>query len=141
MVRARRRVRELILRRSSWLFHRLRAAPRGLVATLAFCALAGPAFALDCPDPQSVASRGILQETPAEIEATGKVLASGDPEKRTTAVLAELRARYPKVDGAELVNYVITAYCPVINAFPTLSEAEKKARMDAFVKQLLDKVY
>jgi len=113
----------------------------GLIAALAACGAAAPASALECPDPEGVASRSVLQQTPAEIEATGKRLASGDPEKATPAVVADLRARYPKADAADLVNYVITAYCPVINAYPTLSEAEKKARMDAFVKQLLDNVY
>jgi hypothetical protein len=108
---------------------------------LAVCSAAAPAFALDCPNPHTVASRGVLQETPAEIEATGKRLAGGDPEKTTSAVLADLRARYPKADGAEFVNYIITAYCPVIDAQPSLSEAEKTARLDAFVKQLLAKVY
>jgi hypothetical protein len=130
------------LRRLSWFGRPFpSSARRRLIALIACCGLAAPAFALDCPDPQSVAGRGVLQESPAQIEATGKVLASGDPEKKMIGVLADLRARYPKVDSAELVNYVITAYCPVINRFPTLSEAEKKARMDAFVKQLLDKVY
>ncbi len=130
------------MRRSSWLGRLFpSSAQAGLIALLACCGLAAPTFALDCPDPQSVASRGVLPETPAEIEATGKILASGDPEKKMIGVLADLRARYPKVDNAELVNYVITAYCPVINGFPTLSEAEKKARMEVFVKQLLDRVY
>ena len=119
----------------------LGAGRSGGIALAASWALIGSAFALDCPDPQSIASRGVLQETPADIAATGKILSSGDPEKKTVGVIADLRARYPKADGAEIVNYVITAYCPVINALTTLSEAEKKARMDAFSTQLLDKVY
>ena len=112
-----------------------------LIAALAACGAAARASALECPDPESVASRSVLQQTPAEIEATGKRLATGDPETTTAAVVADFRARYPNADAADLVNYVITAYCPVIDAVPTLTEAEKKARMDAFVKQVLDSVY
>ena len=108
-MRARRSNREAILRRSSWLGPRVRSP---LITWFAGCALAAPAFALDCPDPQTIASRGVLQETPAEIEATGKILASGDPEKKMIGVLADLRARYPKVDDAELANYLITPIVP-----------------------------
>jgi hypothetical protein len=134
--------REEILRRASSLGGLCALFARGgLIALPASCAMSAPAFALECPDPHTIASQGVLQETPAQIEATGKKLASGDPDKTMTGVLADLRARYPKVDNAELVNYVITAYCPVINGTATLSEAEKKARLGAFVKQLLEKAY
>ena len=129
------------MRRSCLIVRGLGPARSGLIALVGCCGVAAPALALDCPDPQTVAQRGVLQETPAAIEATGRLLASGDPQQKVAGVLSDLRARYPKVDAAEFVNYIITAYCPVINGYPTLSEAEKRARMDAFVKQLLDKVY
>ena len=118
----------------------LRIARGGGIALMASCSLAAPALALDCPDPQNLASPGVLQETPAQIEATARILSAGDLEKKTWAVIADLRQRYPKAENAELANYLVTAYCPVINAAP-LSETEKKARMDEFVKQLMDKVY
>ena len=100
-------------------------------ALLAACASGTPAFALDCPDPHSVASRG---DSPGDAGARSRrpenVWRAAIRSKTTSAVLADLRARYPKADGAEFVNYIITAYRPVIDAQPSLSEAEKKARLE-----------
>ena len=83
----------------------------------------------------------MLKETQAQIEATGKMLSSGDVGQRTQAVIADLRKRYPEVESAELANYLITAYCPVVAGLAQLGEAEKKARMDQFVSQLMQKIY
>ncbi len=57
------------------------------------------------------------------------------------AIVADLRARYPHVENAELANYIITAYCPVIDRQSGLSEPQKKAKMDNFVVQPMQKIY
>jgi hypothetical protein len=84
---------------------------------------------------------GVLQEPPAQIEATGKMLSSGDVGQQTQAIIADLRKRYPQAENAELATYIITAYCPVVAGQPQLSEAERKARLDQFVSQLMQKIY
>jgi len=119
----------------------LRSARSALIGALACASLAVPASALECPGPQPLARPGVLQKTPAQIEKTGKMLSSGDVGQQTQAVIADLRKRYPEVESAELANYLITAYCPVVAGLPQLSEAEKKARMDQFVSQLMQKIY
>ena len=119
----------------------LRSAPSALIGALACASLAVPASALECPDPQPLARPGVLKETQAQIEATGKMLSSGDVGQRTQAVIADLRKRYPEAENAELANYIITAYCPVVAGLAQLGEAEKKARMDQFVSQLMQKIY
>ena len=55
----------------------LRLATLAAAAVLATSA-ALPAWALDCPKPQPTAKPGILKETPAQMTAVGKQLASGD---------------------------------------------------------------
>jgi len=112
-----------------------------LIALLAGSGLALPAFALECPTPQPLAKPGVLKETPAQIEATGKMLSTGDVGQQTQAVIADLRSRYPQVENAEIANYLITAYCPVIAQTTALSEAGKKAQLDGFVSQLMQKLY
>ncbi len=119
--------------------NRLRAL--ALIALPAGSVLALPASALECPAAQPVAKSGVLLETPAQIEATGKMLSSGNVGQQTQALIADLRKRYPQAENAELANYVITAYCPVIAQTAALGEAEKKARMDQFVSQLMQKIY
>ena len=111
------------------------------LAALLAASLAWPASALECPAPRPVAKPGVLQETAAQIEETGKMLSSGDLGQQTKAIVAVLRSRYPQAENAELVNYLITAYCPVVAGLPQISEAEKKARLDQFVGQLMQKIY
>src|SRR5271165_1212036 len=119
----------------------LRAARCALITLIAGASLVVPAFALECPTPQPLAKPGVLKETPAQIEATGKMLSTGDVGQQTQAVIADLRSRYPQVENAEIANYLITAYCPVIAQTTALSEAEKKAQLDGFVSQLMQKLY
>jgi hypothetical protein len=115
------------------------------VATLAAAVLLGsaalPAFALDCPKPQPTAKPGILKETPAQMTAVGKQLASGDTFNAIASTTADLRIRYPGVENAEVVNYLVTAYCPAVAADSKLSEAQKKAAVDAFAAQVMRQVY
>ncbi len=108
-----------------------------LIALLTSSGVAVPASGLECPVPQPLAQPGVLKETQTQIEETGKMLSSGDVDQQTQATIADLRNRYPNVENAELVNYIITAYCPGIARATALSEAKKKAKMDQFVRQLI----
>jgi hypothetical protein len=78
----------------------------------------------------------LLKETQAQIDATGKILTSGDLSSQRV-ILSDLRSRYPGVQNAELVNYMITAYCPVVAQLAGLSDAEKQAQVGRFVTQLM----
>jgi len=112
-----------------------------LIALSAFSNLPVPASALECPEPQKLMQSGVLKETQAQIDEASKMLSSGDLGTQVQAIVADLRNRYPQVENAELVNYVITAYCPVVDGLTGLSEPEKKAKMDNFVMQLMQKIY
>jgi hypothetical protein len=46
-----------------------------------------------------------------------------------------LCSRHPDASTGELVNYLVTPYCPVVNSLTGLSDGEKQARMDAFITQ------
>ena len=117
----------------SWVF--------ALIALVTSSSVVAPASALECLAPQPLAGHGVLKETPAQIEKAGEMLSSGDAGEQAETIIADLRNRYPKAENAEIVNYIITAYCPVIAQTATLSELEKKAKMDQFVHQLMQKIY
>ena len=112
-----------------------------LVVSVAMVAPTGPALALDCPAAQPLAKPGILKETPAQMAAVGKQLASGDMYNAIASATADLRVRYPGVESAEVVNYLVTAYCPAVNAKPKLSEAQKRTAVDSFASQVMRQVY
>ena len=118
----------------------LRLATLAAAAVLATSA-ALPAWALDCPKPQPTAKPGILKETPAQMTAVGKQLASGDTFNAIASATADLRVRYPGVESAEVVNYLVTAYCPAVAADSTRSDAQKKSAVDGFAAQVMRQVY
>jgi len=117
----------------------LRLAPLAAAALLATSAF--PVLALDCPKPQPTAKPGILKETPAQMTAVGKQLTSGDTFNAIASATADLRIRYPGVESAEVVNYLVTAYCPAVAANSKLSEAQKKSAVDGFAAQVMRQVY
>jgi len=111
------------------------------LALAACLAAAGPALAIECPTPQPLARPGVLRETPAQIATVGKQLASGDTYNRIAAITADLRTRYPNVERAELVNYLVTAYCPVVAARANLNDSQKRATVETFASEVMQQVY
>lgn len=119
-------------------FPRIRSlglAAAGLLA-LGFCSpLPASAQAFKCPEPQDQHGPGTLKETSAQIRRTASLLGSGDAGNRVPEIVAGLRQRHPGVQNAELVNYLVTAYCPVVDRMSGLGDAEKKSRLDRFASQ------
>jgi hypothetical protein len=114
------------------------ALPLGVAAWLL---LAGPTLALDCPIAQPTVGPGVIQETPAEIDNLAVVLASGDLGPQVPLIVSALRTRHPGVPGGEIANYLVTAYCPVVNRMSGLSESEKHSKLGAFASQVVRAAY
>ena len=104
----------------------------GLVV-LGVCPTSAGAF--ECPAPQDQHGPGVLRETPAQIHRTAGLLASGDVDNRVPEIVDDLRRRYPGVRNAEIMNYLVTAYCPVVAQLSGLGDAEKRSRVDRFAEQ------
>jgi len=111
------------------------------VPALLLLLLATPCMALECPTPQPAGAPGAIQETPAQVAEVSQVLGSGDLGNRIPVLVHDLRGRHPDVPASELVNYLVTAYCPVVNGLTGLDDAEKQARIDAFAGQVSQLVY
>jgi hypothetical protein len=101
-----------------------------VVALAQLFALSASAF--ECPIPQPLAQPGVLKETSAQINRLSNLLASGDDENRIVVTVDDLRARYPGIENAEIVNYLIAADCPVVAKIDGLGEQGKQARLDRF---------
>jgi len=112
-----------------------------IMIAAAWMALAAPCIALECPPPQPTGAPGAIVETPAQVSELAQLLGSGDLSNRIPIFIHDLRSRYPDVPASELVNYLVTAYCPVVNSLNGLGEAEKQARMDAFTSQVAQAAY
>ena len=111
------------------------------LVVLVFCSLLpSPAQAFECPVPQGAQGPGVLKETPAQVRRTASLRGSGDAGNRVTEIVAELRKRHPGVRSAELVDCLVTAYCPVVAGLSGLSglgDAEKTARVDRFASHAI----
>ena len=115
------------------------------MSALVFAALVSAntlsAAALECPVPQSLSRPGILKETPAQIAEVENLLSSSDDENHIQVVVSDLRARYPGVENAEIMNYLMTAYCRVVAKLSGLDTQGQQARMDSFASQLSQIIY
>lgn len=97
---------------------------------------AGSAQALDCPVPQPTTTASALQESPQTIRELSELMAAqgmgAAPE-----IIFRLRRRYPAAQDAEITNYLVAAYCPVVNRDAALDEAGKAARLGAFSSEVM----
>jgi len=106
-------------------------------SVIACVLLAAPCLAMECPTPQPAGWPDAIQETPAQISNLTELLRSGDLGNRIPMIVHDLRSRHPNAPSGELVNYLVTAYCPVVNGLTGLGDGEKQARLDAFTSQVV----
>ena len=111
-----------------------------LAAAIACGALAGsPALALECPQAQSHNVRGALRETAQMIAARSGTLAARG-SAAIPSLIFQIRKNNPDSTDGEITDYLITAYCPVVNGRQELSEQQKRAdlaRCSSQVRQQL----
>ncbi len=86
---------------------------------------------LECPVAQSGGTQGILKESPQRVAAVGQRLGTGS-ENEIGETVAVLRSRFPNAPRAEIVNYLMTAYCPRIRDSSTLDLAGKQNALRTF---------
>lgn len=89
---------------------------------------------LDCPVSSIQQVGGILNETPSRTSGIGRRLGLGG-KKEIAAAIAQLRSRHPKASEGEIVNFLITAHCPMINAKSGMSLSEKQQALRSFATE------
>lgn len=115
-------------------------APRaGLLASVMLASTG--AGAMQCPAPQTASAGGVIPELAVTVQDLSALLESGDRANRIGILIHSLRQAYPSAASADIVNYLVTAFCPVVNQLNGLRDAEKQARMDTFTQQVASQVY
>jgi hypothetical protein len=98
------------------------------------------AQALECPVVHQQGGKGFLRESHQDIsDISGKLTEHG--ADAAPGLVAGLKARHPKATNGEIINYLITAYCPVVNREGGKSEAEKKTQIAQFNKAVVSLLY
>ena len=94
------------------------------------------ARALDCPLSQPRTTASALQESPQDIQVLSGLMAAQGTGV-VPQIIAQLKRKYPVAQDAEIANYLVTLYCPVVNRDASLSDAEKADRLSAFSSQIM----
>ncbi len=105
-------------------------------ATISVALLSNNAFALDCPTPQTGAEAGTLPQSAKDISETSTRLAFGTTGNAVNEVIFDLRKKYPKANEEEIINYLITAYCPVVARKTGLSADQATDELKQFSAQV-----
>ena len=92
--------------------------------------------ALDCPVPQPTTTASALRETPQDIQTLSNLM-TAQGTGVVPEIIAQLKRKYPTAQDAEITNYLVTLYCPVVDKDAALSDAEKSARLGAFSSQVM----
>lgn len=92
--------------------------------------------AFECPEAKAKTDGSALQETPEQLASATEALKSPEQENAIRTLATDLKNKYPNADDAEIVNYMLTAYCPLVKAEDGLGDSEKQARMDRFSSQV-----
>jgi hypothetical protein len=94
-----------------------------------------PALALECPQPQMQASHGALKETP-QVIATRSATLKARGSAAIPQLIFQIRKSDPGSSDAEITNYLMTAYCPVVNRKRELTDEQKKQDLARFASQV-----
>jgi hypothetical protein len=105
------------------------------LATVAVLASAISAQALECPS-----MKAITGDASAQPDLTAQ-LSGKDVLSQIPGIYGSLKAQFPGVSNAQLSDYLIAAYCPVVKADASLSEEEMKARVNEFADKVVSTVY
>lgn len=108
---------------------------RVLTPIFAACVLgavtAPPVLAMDCPQLQPATTAQAIQETATDVVALRDELQADPSGNIVSETIYQLRQKYPQATDGEIVNYLVTAYCPVVAA-QGLSDEDASAEVRAF---------
>jgi hypothetical protein len=107
----------------------------GILFLAAWMGGLSPASALECPLPQTTTQRGALKESPRIITEQAQTLAA-QGSAAIPSLIHALHKRFPHSTNAEITDYLITAYCPVLNRKRALSDSQRKSRLEQFGDQV-----
>jgi len=105
-----------------------------LLVSVAGCAQSASKELIKCPTPETGQTAGTVKESAAQIAAAGQQLHYGN-SNAIAEVAAAVRKRHPGAGKDAIINYLLTAYCPDLNADDALNKAGRLKAMESFAKQ------
>ena len=108
---------------------------RAVLAGAAICVALSGARALECPAPQP------LGATVGVPDSLKKQLASSHVLAQIPGILGYLHQTAPAAPKQELVDYLVSAYCPIIKSQPDMDEVLKKGKLKDFANAAIAAEY
>jgi hypothetical protein len=103
-----------------------------------FLAAPTQAIAFECPVAHARTNSSVIRETPSQIAELSNALEADQTGNTTIDTILELKRRYPQAPFEEIVNYMVTAYCPIVAKNASLSDDEKEARLKRYAERVAD---
>ncbi len=91
---------------------------------------------LECSQPQPLSSKMSIKETRSDIKHIGNRITQDPAGDAISEIIFDLKRQHPSATDADIVNYLVTAYCPVVAAEAWLSKDEATAKVDKFSTQV-----
>jgi hypothetical protein len=97
------------------------------------------AEAIECPVFHPTGTTAAIEETRAQTKSFTALLAARG-ERATHSIVSSVRMAHPNASAAEVTNFVLTLYCPLVRKNAALSEQQKRARLKSFSAELMKQV-
>lgn len=110
---------------------RLLGAPLAIALAVVAASCSSPNEQIECPAAEVGQGAGSLQETGAQMKSASDGLGRGS-ENEITEFAARARAQHPGATKDQIINYLITTYCPTINRKGSLDKTGKQQAMQSF---------
>lgn len=104
------------------------------LVAIAGCSRSASRQAIECPIPETGQTAGSIKESADEIAAAGQQLHYGN-SNAIGEVAGAVRRRHPGATRGAVINYLLTAYCPGLNADDALDQNRRREAMESFAKQ------
>ena len=106
------------------------------LALLVVVGLGGtPADAFECPAPHPTATTGAIEQTEPKIAEYSNLLAK-QGARVVPEIIAQLKKKHPGASDAEITNFLVTTYCPVVRRDADLGDAQKRTKIMAFSSEV-----
>jgi hypothetical protein len=105
-----------------------------LLVPFSACSRPASQQAIECPVLQTGHAAGTVKESASEIASAGHQLQYGN-SNAITEVAASFRKRHPDASKGAVINYLLTAYCPSLNADGALDQNARRDAMKNFARQ------
>ncbi len=105
-----------------------------LLISIAGCSRPASRQPIECPVPETGQATGTVKESAAQIAVAGRQLHYGN-SNAIGEVVASVRKRHPDATRGAVINYLLTAYCPGLNADDAIDQNSRRRAMESFAKQ------